>query len=146
MLCDWMSGLDGEIGGCFSAAAARRWVGIPGACPGVGSSLAFPIQPPVAFGCSFFRAAAGVLDLDLAALLLGCFVLALACIGCECWLICESEDHEGRSAEVGKRIASRKAGHCRSLAGGYGRIVRVLLGSGQAGLPALVLCPVVLLH
>lgn len=146
MLCDWMSGLDGEIGGCFSAAAAGSWVGIPGACPGVGSSLAFAIQPPVAFGGSFFRAAAGVLDLDLAALLLGCFVLALACIGCECWLICESEDHEGRSAEVGKRIASRKAGHCRSLAGGDGRIVRVLPGSGQAGLPALVLCPVVLLH
>jgi hypothetical protein len=63
------------------------------ACPGVGSSLAFPIQPSIAFGSCLFRAAPGVLDLDLAALLLGCFVLALACIGCECWLICESEDH-----------------------------------------------------
>ena len=130
----------------FSAAAAGRWVGIPSACPGVGSSLAFPIQSSLAFGRGFFRAAPGVLDLDLAALLLGCFVLALACIGCECWLICESEDHEGRCAEAGKRMASRKAGHCRSLDGGDGRIVRALLGSGQAGLPALVLCLVVLLH
>lgn len=130
----------------LAASVSWRRLGVPRTCPGVGSSLAFAIEPSIAFGGCLFRATPGVLDLDLAALLLGCFVAALACIGCECWLICESKDHQGRSAEAGKRIALRKAGHCRSPAGGDGRIVRALLRSGQAGLPALVWCLVVLLH
>lgn len=121
---------------CLSA-PSRLWpLCIPRACPGVGSSLAFPVQPSVAFGGGLFRAAPGVQDLDLVSSLSGSLVAAFnGCIGWECRQMGERDSRQGRSAEMGKRVSSRQSEHGASLVEGDEALSVSGPGIGKRGLP-----------